>query len=245
MQAIASGLNFETETLKTEKATRDNVSQAIRDAAGKLKSGDLFLVSYAGHGGQVADVNGDEEDLKDETWCLYDGQMLDDELAILWADFDPGVRIVMISDSCNSGSISKGIALPENTRERESVLATLPPHDAVHRAMPLRAARTTYKDNKTWYSEIQRAMPDPMPSILATVRQFSGCTDGNKSYDGKNNNGLFTETLARTFDGGNFDGDYVAFFKAIHTAMPDWQKPATLVTGASNEEFDHQQPLFV
>ena len=176
---------------------------------------------------------------------MYDGQLLDDELALMWSEFDPGVRIVIISDSCNSGSIAKGIILPEDPQEREAVLATLPPHDRADRAMPRNAARSTFEQNRPTYSEIQRALPNPMPRIKATVRQLSGCSDGEKSYDGKNKNGIFTEALTKTFDGGSFDGDYLAFYKAIHARMPVWQKPVTMVIGAPNTEFDRQRPLIV
>ena len=49
-------------------------------AAKALKSGDLFFLPTPGHGGQVPDVTGEEPDKQDETWCLYDGQLIDDEL---------------------------------------------------------------------------------------------------------------------------------------------------------------------
>ena len=52
----------------------------MRGAAKALKPGDLFFLTYSGHGGQVPDVTGDEDDKQDETWCLYDGQLIDDEL---------------------------------------------------------------------------------------------------------------------------------------------------------------------
>jgi hypothetical protein len=38
------------------------------------------LLTYSGHGSQIPDVSQDEVDHYDETWCLYDGQLLDDEL---------------------------------------------------------------------------------------------------------------------------------------------------------------------
>ncbi len=45
---------------------------ALRSASGKLARGDLFMLTFSGHGGQVPDVSGEEADKLDETWCLYD-----------------------------------------------------------------------------------------------------------------------------------------------------------------------------
>ena len=40
----------------------------------------FFLLTYSGHGGQINDVNNDEPDGLDETWALYDRELVDDEL---------------------------------------------------------------------------------------------------------------------------------------------------------------------
>lgn len=108
MKTIADNRGFgPAVVLKTGAATRERVFTEIRNAAANLEKGDIFLITYSGHGGQVDDTNGDEEDRLDETWCLFDGEVIDDELAELWAGFKSGVRILMLSDSCHSGSIAK------------------------------------------------------------------------------------------------------------------------------------------
>ena len=53
MCAIAESQGFSTTLLLTREATADNVEAAIRNAASTLKRGDFFLLTYAGHGGQV------------------------------------------------------------------------------------------------------------------------------------------------------------------------------------------------
>ena len=53
----------------------------------------------------MPDVWGDEADKQDETWCLYDGQLIDDELYFELSKFAPGVRILVLSDSCHSGTV--------------------------------------------------------------------------------------------------------------------------------------------
>lgn len=112
MTTLATSHGFEATTLLTTDAGRDAVLNAIAAAASALESGDIFMLSYSGHGGQVFDENGDEKsnganDLIDETWCLFDGQMLDDELYSAFRKFKSGVRILLISDSCHSGTVAK------------------------------------------------------------------------------------------------------------------------------------------
>src|SRR6185436_6155677 len=80
LQTVATSQGFATTMLCTSEATRAAVIAAIKSAAGATVAGDLFFLSYAGHGGQVPDLNGDEQDLQDETWCLFDGQLINDEL---------------------------------------------------------------------------------------------------------------------------------------------------------------------
>ena len=110
MTDIALGEGLNAETLLTTQATRGSVLGKLDDLAKELKSGDLLVVSYSGHGGQIPDHNGDEaDDGLDETWCLYDGELLDDELHGAWKKFNAGVRILVFSDSCHSGTVLKMI----------------------------------------------------------------------------------------------------------------------------------------
>ena len=43
----------------------------------------------------------------DETWCLYDGMLVDDELVNLFGFFNKKVRVLMVSDSCHSGTLNR------------------------------------------------------------------------------------------------------------------------------------------
>lgn len=100
-------------------ATRTAVSDAIRRAATALERDDLLVLTFSGHGAIFADlaeavavqrppgaVNrlpGDEP--FDQSWCLRDGVLIDDDLHLLLCDFHPGVRIYVLTDSCYSGTI--------------------------------------------------------------------------------------------------------------------------------------------
>src|SRR6185436_1695941 len=107
MAGIAKAKKFVVTTLLTKAATRAQVTAELKNAARTLKDGDLFLLSYSGHGGQLPDLNRDEPDAQDETWCLYDGELVDDELYALLGGFTADVRVLVFSDSCHSGSVVK------------------------------------------------------------------------------------------------------------------------------------------
>jgi uncharacterized caspase-like protein len=111
MRLIAESRGFDARTLLTVDATRDAVTGVIADAAAQLSDGDIFFMTVSSHGGQVPDPNSDEPDGLDETWCLYDGQLLDDELSYALAAFAAGVRVLVVSDSCHSGSVVKTTAM--------------------------------------------------------------------------------------------------------------------------------------
>lgn len=87
------------------QATRDNVWNKLTTLAQGAFPGDLVVVYYAGQGNQAQDKQGLEVDKLDETWCLYDGLFFDDELWSVWRQFRKGVRILLISESCNSGTM--------------------------------------------------------------------------------------------------------------------------------------------
>jgi len=111
LRDLADAQGYATTTLLSREATREAVIEELRRAARDLNAGDQFLFTNASHGSQLADFNGDEKEIAnrnpDSTICLYDDQMIDDELWHLFGDFKSGVRIVMISDSCHSGTIAR------------------------------------------------------------------------------------------------------------------------------------------
>lgn len=107
---VGKDIELRTRLLSDGKATASDIYTHLLGAAKLLRQGDLLIVSYAGHGQNIVDQNDDEPDGYDEAWCLFDGPLVDDELHFLWGCFQPGVRIVLLSDSCRSGSISRAIA---------------------------------------------------------------------------------------------------------------------------------------
>ena len=244
MKAIADSRGFESNILLTPDATSDAVISAIEKAAGELGSGDIFLLTYSGHGGQVPDRNDEgEEDRSDETWVAYDREIVDDELYALWAKFQPGVRVLVLSDSCHSGTVTRNIEgdVPNVVATRESAEAESPRY----RAMPRDVMIATYRANADLYDGIQKSLPSSDEAqVGATVLLISGCRDDQLSLDGFSN-GLFTENLLAVWDGGSWRGPYAALHEAIRARMPSKQQPNYMRVGTVDDEFGQQEPFTV
>jgi len=246
MAAIATAQGFVVSSLLTQEATREHVQRALRDAAGALTAGDIFLLCYSGHGGQLPDLNGDEDDGQDETWCLYDGQLVDDEMNLLLAAFAKGVRVLVTADSCHSGTSVK-MAFTEGRSISSGVRASASDGRRLdtYRCMPSDVATSTYLANRDFYDPIlsgdaQAAGATPSADVML----ISGCQDNQYARDGLFN-GLFTGTLKRIWNGGKFAGSYPDFWKAIGRAMPQEQSPNYFWSTPPNPAFEQQKPFTI
>ncbi len=245
MNDIAKSQGFKSTLLLTKQATRDTVIKSIKNAANALGKGDIFFISYAGHGGQVPDRNRDEADYQDETWCLYDGQLIDDELYEFWALFQQGVRILVISDSCHSGTVTRDpVGFDFSSITRGPAAEELGIVDAKARFMPAANAAKTYRANKTFYDQIQVHLPKKRSKIAARVRLISGCQDNQRSLDGTFN-GLFTGQLLKVWNSGRFKGNYSDFHSSILKMMPGSQSPNHFIIGTQNLKYDEQKPFTI
>lgn len=243
MAAITRSLNIDQTVLLTSQATVDNVVNGIKSASKLLRSGDIFFLSYAGHGGQITDINDEEEDGKDETWCLYDRQLLDDELNFLFAEFAAGVRILVFSDSCHSGTMTRG-GLARSVMTEEERMAAYGTAQPLFRNMPDDKIAAAYNALRDRYDEIQLDLARYEATIDASVRLLSGCQDNQLSGE-IGGNGLFTAALKSVWDNGNFDGNYDAFHQAILTQMPEDQQPNHRIEGVPDPVFDAEHPFKV
>jgi metacaspase-1 len=89
--------------------TKANILRAMQWLVTGAQANDSLFLHYSGHGGQTADLDGDEDDGSDETIYPVDfkvnGHIVDDEMhRILVKPLQPGVRLTVIFDSCHSGS---------------------------------------------------------------------------------------------------------------------------------------------
>ncbi len=253
MAALARSQGIKPTVLLTRKATRAAVLKGIRAAAKTLKSGGYFLLTYSGHGGQVPDstvaADRDEADGQDETWCLFDGQLIDDELYLELSRFAAGVRVVVLSDSCHSGTVTRA-RLPQGA---------MPSGADRPKLMPPAVGWRVYQQHQAFYDKLQASVaaaarkaavptdPDaalalvgsvgPSATAAALVGRFkpavlliSGCQDNQTSMDG-DHNGAFTEQLLRVWNQGRFTGTYAQMHGLVRAGLPPSQSPNLFTLG--------------
>jgi hypothetical protein len=250
---MAEREGFTPETLLTAQATYDAVVGGIRAAARELSSGDIFFVTYSGHGGQVPDLNGEELDGRDETWVLFDRMIVDDELYGLWSEFKPGTRIVVLSDSCHSGTVMREAASPPAVRSvfeaslhRPLLGGNWEDHGSVptFKVIPDEVGGRHYRDNQGLYDSVQvQYRSSEKADLAATVMLISGCADNQTSADGPVH-GLFTEKLLRTLEGSPVTGGYRGLHRRIVKQMPMLQTPQYSCVPA-NPAFEGQRPFSI
>ncbi len=107
---LADVFDFRDVHLLTDgAATPDALQSAIARIAERAKPGDTVCLSYSGHGTRVPDADGDEEDGYDEAIVLSGALYTDDQLAGDLKVFAPGVKVVVIADSCHSGTVTRAL----------------------------------------------------------------------------------------------------------------------------------------
>lgn len=213
--ATLKGRGFSVSQLIDRQATRKAMMAGIKQLVAAGKSGDTLVITYSGHGTWQADESGDEPDGRDEALCPHDidseGPLLDDDIHDLFLQRTPGVRIVLISDSCHSGSVTRGDE------------SDLDPGQPRARFLPPQA----------WMKgELPADTPAQPRRLLSGFLQIggdlllSGCTDTQYSWDTSfqgRPNGAFTYYALKTLQ--NNPKSYSAWFKAIRDYLPSTRLP--------------------
>ena len=244
MQKLALSQNFKsTFLLLSENATRGAVHAAIVSASEELTSGDMLMLTYSGHGGFVLDKSGDEDDNLDETWCLYDAQLLDDELYELWGGFEEGVRIIILSDSCHSGTVAKANRDSKSSKDVSKMFK--------EKLLPMNIAKEVYWNNDEFYSDVEALIDvEKTKNIKASIKLMAACQDPQVSYTMTfSKNSIFTEQLLKVWDEGEFVGSYDELFSVIKERvesmdfLPTVQTPNLYNVGKEDPSFNTQKPF--
>ncbi len=90
------------------EATGDNIRRELSRLTAGASPGDGLVFHYSGHGTQVPDASGDEEDGLDEVICPHDFDwrrpFTDDELGAILGGVPEGALLTVILDCCHSGT---------------------------------------------------------------------------------------------------------------------------------------------
>ena len=254
MAEIANRFGFErVEIVCDQKATTHNLLAFLRDYADNLVAGDLFFMTYSGHGGRIEDQGyrskgGDEP--FDESWCLYDRQLIDDEIYEVFKSFKAGVRVVVFSDSCHSGTVTRvespmigtGLTL-------EGLQSKI---DELIQEFNFRPKNLTPEQSNVLYDQnydIYQAIQDKYRGVVkredikASVKLFAACQDNQYAFDGERN-GFFTASILKLLRNTPIEAlnSSQAFFQRLKLFYA-YPTPNYFQYGAPNVAFDNQFPL--
>lgn len=203
----------------TGRAIRDGIAQVI----GQASSGDLVVIQYSGHGSFVPDEDGDEPDGTDECFCPHDlqtnGPLTDDELSELFAARASGVKVVLFSDSCHSGTVARfaPITTPPTTKSKTAPVRKV-------RFLPPATFLSSRDASKLGVRSRRPASPPGRHQVLL----LSGCQDTEYSYDAffaGRPNGAFTFVALKALAELPSSAKYKDWYRAIRQVLPSQQYP--------------------
>jgi hypothetical protein len=220
--ALLQGFSFEVSMMLDSQATRSNVKTALQGLVDSTNAGDVAVLTYSGHGTQVTDKSGDEGDPYDEAIYLYDGTVIDDELRVILQGIHPQATLVVISDSCFSGTVTRL---------------------AGERAVPRFVPPTVSTEGRLAKRSFLLPEAD-MPELL-----ISGCSDSEYSYDAEFNgrpNGAMSALAIQEIK-QNPDATYREFYNGLRQLLPSKDYPQTPQLEGSDANKDRKlfEPLAV
>lgn len=216
---------YEWMTLTDAHATRANILDALTDTVSKARWGGRIVVTFSGHGTWVPDYSGDELDRRDEAWCPDDfqasGLVTDDDLAGIFNRARTGVGILVLSDSCYSGTMTRFAGDYTNKRIR-----FLPPYLVAR------------DGNLVGDAEAEAAIPLTR-TYTNRASLISGSSEDDVSYDawfGRRANGAFTRAAIDTYRSGM---SLAAWHNAIRDRLPsaDFPQAPQLVAANSYRKY--------
>lgn len=220
---------FECQTLSREGLTKANLHKSFAKIAKSLKPNDSFLLTFSGLGGMVPCYNSAGYASLMATWCLYDCQLLRSELLMLLSNLQPQVNVVVMAD-CSTHI--KGIGMSDQA-----------PNGQARRTLPTELAERIYLRHKDHYDGISLQARSFTNENAASIF-FSACQPNQAAHETKYN-GLFTAAIKRVWNGGNFRGDYQAFFYEVSLNMPDYQSPNVEFIGYSHSRILKMKPFAI
>ncbi len=221
------------------KPTKETILKGCQWLTKDAQPNDALFFHYSGHGGQVADESGDEQDGNDE--CIYpldfekNGEIVDDVLhKLLVSPLQAGVRLTCLFDSCHSGTVldipyvysTKGLVKEPNilVEAGKGLLSSVQDYAAGNYENILNnvtSLLTSVTIGNTAYEKTKQTNTSPADVVL-----ISGCKDDQTSADAKEN-GASTGAMSYAFltvMKKNSNQSYLSLLNNMRTLMKEKYK---------------------
>ncbi|MEB3301378.1 MAG: caspase family protein [Cyanobacteriota bacterium] len=225
-----SARGFAVSKLLDSQATKAALVAAFDQLISGAKSGDTVTITFSGHGTLAPDTSGDEIDGYDEALCPYDihqgNVLLDDEIHELFGKRAAGVRLILISDSCHSGTVTRNAPTDPDAADAPRIrylpLANWLPEDQLPKGAGGRPI-TTLPINQVF---------SPWAGVVKSAGDLlmAGCEEGpdHYSYDANFSNrpnGAFTYYALRALKTLPPTATYRDWHAAIRRSLPSTNYP--------------------
>ena len=116
-----SSIGFAADACKVitdKECTKNGILDLWKWALDGVQPGHLVFLTGSSHGAQVPDKTGDEADRIDEVICTYDFNwsstyISDDDVAKIFSGIPKGALVVMVLDSCHSGTMNRAVTFKD------------------------------------------------------------------------------------------------------------------------------------
>ncbi|OBZ67773.1 Metacaspase-1A [Grifola frondosa] len=204
------GYKYEDKILIDDKSrehewpTRDNIVNSMKELVADAQPGDHFVFHFSGHGYQVENLDGTEEDGYDEViWPVdlefksiddFSNYVKDDEIKeILVNHLPPGAHCVLVFDCCHSGTASD---LPYMNGDvcPSSPISPLSASPRACGAKAFSAMSAVAAEFDTFTSRMEETSIDSDPT-QPDVISWSACMDSQVTLE-KGKGGIFVTAFA-------------------------------------------------
>ncbi|MFN9071183.1 MAG: caspase family protein, partial [Cyanobacteriota bacterium] len=228
--ATLASRGFRVSQLLNSQATKAALVAGFQPLSSGANSGDTIAITFSGHGTLAPDTSGDEIDGYDEALCPYDihqgNVLLDDEIHELFGKRPSGVRLILISDSCHSGTVTRNAPTDPDAADAPRIrylpLANWLPEDQLPKGAGGRPI-TTLPINQVF---------SPWAGVVKNAGDLlmAGCEEGpdHYSYDANFSNrpnGAFTYYALRSLKTLPATATYRDWHAAIRRSLPSTNYP--------------------
>lgn len=205
--------------LLNHDATRAAVESGVTEwLVQNARPGDNVVIWYSGHGSQMWDEDGDEDDGLDETLAPADVLPLDtrndisDDEFNRWLGMLPTENVVVLLDNCNSGTGTRDVTPFSSGRLLARDLDRIErPEGVARRALPGQTEdRTGFDAGETRVLELAAAQP-----FQVAVDAFFPAVDGREEFHG----GAFTTFMVQQLWKAGEDVTYEDAFEQAYEAL--------------------------